>query len=82
MKKEINKLAKAFGIDITIDISRREFDVYDYTIYCQEKEDTFVYYTGKTNTGIEYPFNKGEFLEKVSDFLKTKPINSQSLNKN
>lgn len=76
MKTLIYKTAKELGIDVSIDIYRREFDIYDYTVYANGSEDTFTYYTGKTKTAVQYPFDKDQFIKNISDFLKK--INCQT----
>ena len=56
MKKKITELGKKYGLELRVESSKESFDIYDYEVY---HNDEFIgvyrHYTGKTNTGVEYP---------------------------
>lgn len=56
MKKKIIELGKTHDLDLRVESIKEAFDIYDYEVY-QNNEFIGVYrnYTGKTNTGVEYP---------------------------
>jgi hypothetical protein len=74
MKKQVLKIAKELGIEVSIESEKEAFDVINYTISIGNHSDVFQYFTGKTSTGVSYPFDKVEFLERVKHFI-TRRIN-------
>lgn len=69
MKKKILSLAKELGKKIEVDANRLAFDVIQYVIFYNGKEDTFVYFTGKTSNGVEYLIDNNKILNAIKKFL-------------
>ena len=56
MKKKIIELGKKHGLKLRVESNREAFDIIDYEVYHDnEFIEGYRYYTGKTNTGVEYP---------------------------
>jgi len=77
MKKKIIKLFKKLAIQANIEVSKDGFDIYNYNITVGSETDTFVYFTGITNTGVKYPFNTDDFFKRITDFALKSQLNKQ-----
>ena len=73
MKKIIMQIAKRIGVNVTVDSEKEAFDIINYTVHVGSKQDTFQYFTGRTSTGVSYPFDKDVFVKNIEKFI----INSQ-----
>lgn len=69
MKKKIIALGKAHGIDLRVEVEHEAFDIYNYDVYIEhEFIGVYVYWTGKTSTGVTYPVHS--FLPELEEDIK------------
>lgn len=75
MKKDIIELGKKYGLNLHVTSEREAFDIINYDVYINDHAGEFigvyVYYTGKTSTGVIYKWtDKGEMLSEIEGHLK------------
>lgn len=56
MKQKIIELGRRWGLELKVEITRHDWDIYGYEVYHNDYFfGAYMYWTGLTSTGVRYP---------------------------